>query len=346
MNSISNNTGLPYHIIAIDGKTSERRLYDEALPSPKYSLTHFRSSIEALSCITGRHKDIDLIMLDLSIDKDTGIGTLSHIKKELKLTTLPVFIVSSDHTPSDIISAIDAGANEFIIKPFNNNELSMRVDAAVERKRSLEEIPDSGAVLFSLARLAECNDNYMGRHIDRLVHMCAVFGKELNLKDEDIETLKKAAVLHDIGKLVVPDSILSSAEPLTPAQWQVVKEHPTYGAMLCKNLNAPEAVVEIVRHHHERLNGMGYPARLKGKSIPYLARVFQIVDVFDAITTDRAYKSAYPLKTAIFILKEGIDDGSWDKELMGVFMGILTKRPEELKLKISPNAWDRGFKMR
>jgi putative two-component system response regulator len=209
-------------------------------------------------------------------------------------------------------------------------ELVARVDSAVHHKRMTDQLDSAEAVLFALARMVEAKDEYTGDHCTRLAHNAVVFGEALGIQGEELTALRRAGVLHDIGKLGIPDSILRKPGKLDDAEWEIMRQHTSIGAALCEPLKSMRLTAPIVRHHHERWDGSGYPHGLAGDDIPLLARVFQIVDIFDALSFPRPYKPALPQEQVIAILEQEYARGWRDPALMPVFLDLLATHPESL----------------
>jgi putative two-component system response regulator len=205
-----------------------------------------------------------------------------------------------------------------------------RVDSAVHHKRLTDQLDSAEAVLYALARMVEAKDEYTGDHCTRLAHNAVVFGEALGLRSDELTALRRAGVLHDIGKLGIPESILMKRGPLDAAEWDIMRQHTTIGAALCEPLKSMRLTAPVVRHHHERWDGSGYPHGLAGEAIPLLARVFQIVDIFDALSFSRPYKPAFPLERTVAILEEETARGWRDPQLMRVFLDLLVRQPESL----------------
>jgi len=188
-------------------------------------------------------------------------------------------------------------------------------------------------MLFSIAKLTEAKDPSTGDHCARLAYTSQVFGAELGLSRLDIDALRKGGILHDIGKLGIPDKILLKEGPLDDAEWKIMREHSNIGAAICSSLHSMQRTIPIIKHHHERWDGTGYPEGLKGENIPLLARVFQIVDIYDALANERPYKKAFAKDEIIKILSSELDKGWRDPELTLKFIKILKTKPECLQFK-------------
>ncbi len=174
------------------------------------------------------------------------------------------------------------------------------------------------AVIYALARSVEERDSSLGSHCERLAVMSSIMGLMLKLPHSDIVALNHGGYLHDIGKCNLPDSILLKAGPLTFEEWKLMKEHPARGEEICRDVPALRAVLPIIRHHHERWDGSGYPDGLRGEQIPLLARILQMADIYDALTSERPYKQACPPAQAIAILEEESARGWRDPAMMAV----------------------------
>jgi putative two-component system response regulator len=187
-------------------------------------------------------------------------------------------------------------------------------------------------VLFSLARSIEARDPYTRGHCERLAEMSAQLGGRLGVSGEDIKALRRAGIVHDIGKVAVPDSILLKPGPLTYEEIIQMRKHAAVGESICAPLKTFGTVLPIIRHHHEKYDGSGYPDNLRGNDIPLTARILQLADVFDALTTDRPYKTAIPWETALLMMDAEAERGWWDRELYTTFREMIRevrKSPQE-----------------
>jgi len=178
-------------------------------------------------------------------------------------------------------------------------------------------------VLFALARCIEGKDPNTEGHCERLCGYSVRLGKEIGLPEEQLVALRRAGIVHDIGKVAVPETILLKPGRLTPEEFLVMQHHPVLGERICAPLKSFRLVLPIIRHHHEKLDGSGYPDRLKGEEIPLTARVLQIVDVYDALTTDRPYKSAFASVKALEIMEDEVNKGWWDSRIFGEFKRLV-----------------------
>lgn len=315
-------------VLIVDDMATNRQLISYTLGRPQYEVVEANSGEAALEYL--RSNTVDAVLMDLLMPGMDGFEATRRIRSELNLVLLPIIILTTMDATDAIVRAMGVGADDYVIKPFRSIELVARIQAAVERKRLTDRLEDTEAVLFSLARMVEARDNDTGDHCDRLAHSSMVLGNALQLPPDSLDALRRGGVLHDIGKLGIPDSILLKEGKLDPSEWEIMKQHPIIGASLCAPLRTMKNTVDIIRHHHEKWNGSGYPNGLAGEDIPLLARVFQIVDVFDALSFPRPYKPAFPREKVLEILNEETATGYWDPNLMAVFMDIVNNRPQDL----------------
>lgn len=181
--------------------------------------------------------------------------------------------------------------------------------------------------MTTLALTIEARDAYTEGHCRRVAAFAVALGKRIALDEDHLESIRLGALLHDLGKVSVPESILLKPGPLTPDEWDVMRRHPEVGEMICRPLSALALARLVIRHHHERMDGSGYPDGLRGEAIPFGARILSIVDVFDALTTDRPYRPALSLEEALQVLLKETQAGWWDKRLLDEFIGLLQSCP-------------------
>lgn len=322
--------GYPYRVLIVDDDCVARALEQEILQPPKYAVTEALTGIEALQLLSTQ--PFDVVLLDKGMPGMDGDEVCRRIRNELKLELLPVIMVTGNSGRDELSCSLRAGASDFIGKPYLPQELIARLDSSVNRKRLTDQLDSAESMLFALARMVEAKDKNTGDHCSRLAHISVVLGQALGLDSENLMALRRGGVMHDIGKLGIPDSILLKPDKLTEAEWLVMRQHPEIGARLVKDLKSMRLTMSIIHHHHERWDGTGYPDGLAGKNIPLLARVFQIADIYDALISERPYKSAMSGEQVIRILEEEVAKGWRDPELTAVFIDIMRQRPQDLEL--------------
>jgi putative two-component system response regulator len=219
----------------------------------------------------------------------------------------------------DRVRGIAAGADDFLAKPLERTELLARVRSLLHLKAFTDELDRSESVLMTLGSSIEGKDPYTKGHCERLADLSAQLAKSMGLGLDQITALRRAGSLHDIGKIAVPDAILLKPGPLTPAEVEIMKTHPEVGEKICAPLRTLRLVLPIIRHHHEKMDGTGYPDGLRGDQIPLPARILTIVDVYDALTTERPYRRALSRADALRTMQAEVDRGWWDRDVLRKF---------------------------
>jgi putative two-component system response regulator len=234
----------------------------------------------------------DVVLLDVNMPEMDGFEVCRRLKRDPSMRLTPIILLTALTATSDRVTGIDAGADDFVTKPFVIPELEARVRSLTRLKRYTDELEDAESVILTLALTIEERDSYTHGHCERLAQYATAFAERLRLDEAECRALYRGGFLHDIGKIAVPDSVLLKMGPLDAAELALMKQHPVVGERLCGELRSLEDVRPIIRHHHERPDGSGYPDGLKDDETPLLARIMSIVDSFDALTTDRPYRKA------------------------------------------------------
>jgi putative two-component system response regulator len=267
----------------------------------------------------------DLVLLDVQMPVMNGFEVCRSLKSRSESRLVPVVLVTGLSATEDRVRGLDAGADDFLIKPVDRSELLARVRSLLSLKAFTDELERAESVLFTLALSIEGKDPYTGSHCQRLSDLSVSLGQRIGLSAEEIIALRRAGTVHDIGKVAVPDAILLKPGRLTPEEFRIMQQHPVVGERICSPLKSFRLVLPIIRHHHEKLDGTGYPDGLRGKEIPITARILQIVDVYDALTTDRPYRRALSIAEALDTIEEEVRKGWWDAELFNEFQEMQTE---------------------
>jgi putative two-component system response regulator len=265
----------------------------------------------------------DLILLDVMMPGRDGFDVCREIKSHAETRLIPVVLITGLSDKSDRIRGIEAGADDFLSKPIDVSELDARVRSLLRLKSFTDELENAESVLFTLALSIESRDPYTHGHCTRLAEFSARLGERLGLPPDDITALRRAGVVHDIGKVIVPDAVLLKPGPLTSEERTVIKRHAEAGERICSPLKSFRSVLPIIRHHHERWDGSGYPDGLRSNEIPLLARILQIADVYDALTTERPYRAALPQHEAWEILRAEVSRNWWDGNIVREFRQMI-----------------------
>jgi putative two-component system response regulator len=265
----------------------------------------------------------DLILLDVMMPGVDGLEVCRRIKATPETRLTPVVLITGLSATEDRIKGINSGADDFLSKPIDFNELLARTRSLLRLKQYTDELESAEGVLFSLAQSIEARDPYTSGHCERLAEVSSRLGQKLGLPEEEIKALRRAGIVHDIGKVVVPDAILLKPGPLSAVEIEVMRKHPVVGERICAPLRTFGLVLPIIRHHHERHDGSGYPDGLRGDEIPLTAAILQLADVYDALTTDRPYRKASSPEFALQIMDEEATRGWWDRNLFDDFRAMI-----------------------
>ncbi|MEM7771304.1 MAG: two-component system response regulator [Cyanobacteria bacterium P01_A01_bin.37] len=304
-------------ILVVDDHPSSRMTAVALLSVEGYDVAEAESGLIALDNVL--HLAPDLILLDVMMPGMDGFEVCRQLKKDEHTRLIPVIFITALNDRRSRLRGIEAGGDDFLTKPFDQLELSARVKSLVQQKRLNEDLDHAEQALLSIARTIESRDPNTGDHCERLVQRGESFGKFLKLPRSAIRNLMWGGYLHDIGKVGIPDSILLKRGRLTPEEWVIMRKHVVIGEEICKPLRTMRGVLPIIRHHHERWDGSGYPDGLVGDSIPYLAQIFQIIDIYDALTSERPYKAAFTPEDSIQIIQEETEKGWRNPELTRQF---------------------------
>lgn len=308
-------------ILVADDQASNRELLDELLTTQGFKVIAVSDGDEALQQLA--KTVVDLIVLDVMMPRRNGFEACEEIKSNPNTYLIPVILVTSLSEKQDRIKGIRAGADDFLSRPVDRSELLARVRSLLMLKQRTDELERAESVLFALARSIEGKDPYTHGHCERLAEYSASLGRHLGLSEDQITALRRAGVVHDIGKIAVPDAIILKPTSLSPEEWKLVRQHPVVGERICAPLKSFRSVLPIIRHHHERIDGSGYPDGLRGDTIPIAARVLQIVDVYDALTTVRPYKPAFSVTEALQTMKLEVARGWWDPRIFDQFEQLI-----------------------
>lgn len=336
----ANNTG--YKIIAVDDEEGIVDSLSIFLKRSGYDFTGVTDPMEAIEKVRNEH--FDLMILDFIMTPIHGDKVVEEIRKFNKELYILLLTGHKDLAPPlETIRKLDIQG--YCEKSDKFDQLLLLIESGIksieqmnEIKRINEELSDTyekleRAYLDSIQTLrytVEAKDPYTRGHSDRVSAYSVLLGKYLGLSETDLRTLEVGGLFHDIGKIGIPDSILLKESKLTDDEYSEIKNHPSIGAHILCNASIFQDIIPIVKHHHERFDGKGYPGKLKGEEIPYLARVTAVADTFDAMTSKRTYRNALPLD----VVTEEIADCSgtqFDPEIAKVFLDILNNHYDEIK---------------
>lgn len=305
-------------ILLVDADSANRTDWEALLENHGYKVagaSNGNAALEECSRIQP-----DLVLMAGSLPGQTAFEVCRQLKSGPQTRYTPVVMMLPTANPSDRAEARDAGVDDFWGRPGSRWEALNRVQSILQLKSYIDHQAES--VVLSLARSLEAKDPGTEGHSERLVGYVIQFAKHLGLSEDDIEALRLASLVHDIGKVSVPDSVLFKPGRLTEDEMAIMRQHPIVGESICAPLKSFRKALPAIRHHHERMDGSGYPDGLIGDQIPFAASLLQIVDIYDALTTDRPYRKAMPQEWALAVMMSEAHRGWLDPSLVGKFMQI------------------------
>lgn len=310
-------------VLVADDEAENREILRELLIELGHEVVLTEDGLQALAQV--EREPPDLIVLDIAMPKMSGIDVCRILKRDPKTRLIPVVLLTGRREREIRIAGLEAGADDFFNKPFDLLELTARARSLLDLKRFTDELEHAEAVITSLALAVEARDSYTSGHCVRLAKIAVELGRRLGLGSEDLRVLRLGGFLHDLGKLGVPDPILLKPGPLTEDERAQMKVHPVMGERLCQPLHSLDAVRPVIRHHHERWDGSGYPDGLAGDMIPLTAQILGLVDVYDALVTWRPYKPPFTPREARQILQKEAAQGLWNPTLLAEFLGLVPR---------------------
>jgi putative two-component system response regulator len=321
-------------IIVVDDDPGMRELLTAMVEGLGHDAVAVPDGVAALAAIA--EKPPDLVLSDVNMPGINGFDLCRRLKASLGTRLIPVVLITGIGDEFKL-QGIEAGADDFFTKPFSQGDLRVRIRAALRMKAFTDDLESAEAVLCTLGKSIEIRDPYTEGHCERLADYAAALGRALQLGEEALGALRRGGYLHDLGKVAVPDAILLKPGRLTPAERAILRGHPSAGEEICRPLRSLHAVLPIIRSHHERQDGSGYPDGLQGEAIPLTARILQVADVFDALTTDRPYHRAVPHEAALDALDAETRQGWWDPRVVGAFREVVAGITTQRRIMATPS---------
>ena len=305
-------------ILVADSNATIRKLLRHALASDDYEVFEAGDGQQALDLAMQRPEP-HAILIDARMKGINGLEVCRQLKSDMQYRTIPVIVMTTTGASEEISEAVDAGADEFLSKPINRCELEVRLRSITRMHKGNAEMIGAESVALSLARAVASKDGYSSGHVEQVANFAVAFGKALGLDSSELKMLRYGAILHNVGKIAIPDSILEKTGPLTPRERALFHQHPRVGCDICAPLKPLRPVLPIIRHHKEHFDGTGYPDGLRGDQIPLMAQIVGVVDVYSALTSDRPFRRAKTNAEAIEILRERTCQGIHDPQLVEKF---------------------------
>lgn len=340
--NIHSSVNSKYKIIAVDDEVGILDSLQVFLSKAGYSFVGVTNPLEAIEMVKTEH--FDLMLLDFLMTPIHGDQVVEEIRKFNKELYILLLTGHKDFAPPlETIKRLDIQG--YCEKSDKFDQLLLLIESGIKAISQMQliknintELKDTYSKLESaymetieiLRFTVEAKDAYTRGHSDRVAEYSELIGKELGLSEADLKTLKIGGLFHDIGKIGIPDSILLKTTKLDDDEYSEIKNHPAIGAHILSNATIFKDIIPIVKHHHERYDGNGYPGRLKGEDIPYLARIATVADAFDAMTSKRSYRDSLPLD----VVRNEIEKNmglQFDPEIAKVFLHILDTKPDEIR---------------
>jgi putative two-component system response regulator len=308
-------------VLVVDDQPYVRALLEDELDALGLEVRTAASAEAALALLDAA--PADLVLTDVSMPGMNGVELCRRLKADTRFRLTPVIILTGGADLDARVAGLEAGADDFFAKPFNLLELRTRVGALLRASAQVAELEHAEVVLTTLGLTIEARDPYTAGHCERLSRYSVALGQELGVDAGMLRALRLGGYLHDLGKIAIPDAILLKPGRLEQRERALIETHPAKGEELVRGLRSLDAVRPIIRHHHERMDGSGYPDGLAGEAIPLGARIMAVVDVFDALHTRRPYRPPLSRNEALGILDHETEAGFWDARIAGTFAGMV-----------------------
>lgn len=322
-------------VLVVEDDLANRALLERILEREGYR-TISAGDGEAALLAVGEHSP-DLVLLDIGLPRLDGYEVTRRLRSHVSTLTVPIILLTGRSGLEDVVEGLDAGADDFLSKPFRAPELLARIRSALRLRQALLRMDAAHTAVAALANAVEAKDPSTERHCQRLANLAARLGAQAGLEGTELEAVAYGALLHDVGKIGVPEAILTKPGPLDADEWELMRRHPEIGERICLPLASAGVFSPIVRHHHERWDGRGYPDGLRGEAIPLGARIVGLVDAFDAMTHDRPYRRAMPRALAVSELWREAG-GQFDRALVSLFVLELERDGERISSELPPSA--------
>ena len=314
---------MKWRILIVDDLAENREILTGLLESEGHDLETAKDGMEAVERATANPPD--LILMDVTMPRLTGFEACRRLKADPRTELVPIVLVTGLLAREDRIQGIAAGCDDFLTKPVDSEQLIARTRTLLRTKALVDELEQAENVLVSLATALDAKDNYTSGHSQRVGSYAEELGAAVGLAGKERRNLRRAGLLHDIGKIGIDLAYLNKPGALTTAEYEEVKRHPVIGYEICRPLRTMAPLLALIRGHHERLDGRGYPDGLKADQIPVALRCLTIADVYDALTSDRSYRKAMTTDAALALMHSEATVGMWDPRIVDTLAEVLAK---------------------
>jgi putative two-component system response regulator len=310
-------------ILIVDDLAENREILKGLLEAEGHDLDTAKDGQEAVEHATAHPPD--LILMDVTMPRLTGFEACRRLKADPRTELVPIVLVTGLLAREDRIQGIAAGCDDFLTKPVDSEQLIARTRTLLRTKALVDELEQAENVLVSLATALDAKDAYTSGHSQRVGSYAEALGAAMGLAGKERRNLRRAGLLHDIGKIGTDLAYLNKPGALTTAEYEQVKRHPVIGYEICLPLRTMAPLLPLIRGHHERLDGRGYPDGLKAAQIPVPLRCLTIADVYDALTSDRSYRSAMTVDAALALMRKEATVGMWDLRIVDTLGEVVAK---------------------
>jgi len=326
VSNLANADEKPPHstVLVVDDEEGTRTFFRRLLTSRGYNVDFAVDGPSALGAIEQRPPDV--VLLDVNLPGLSGFDVCRRLRQDSATRLLPVIIITGLNEQEQRIRGLEVGADDFLTKPVDTQELLARVRSLVRVKQYTDDLDSASSIIMTLATMIESRDGYSQGHCSRMANYGTGLGRALDLDESELQVLYRGGFLHDIGMLAISDTVLRKRGPLAPDEYELVKSHTVVGDTLCSNLRSLQPVRPIIRSHHERLDGSGYPDGLIGDEIPLMAQIIGIADVYEAVTTARPYQEPQSAEHAFDVLRSHAAHGWRRSDLVDAFIGVIRTR--------------------
>lgn len=308
-------------ILIVDDDEQVRAIFRRLLEAQGYTVSVAEDGPSGLSQIAAQQPDV--ILLDVNLPGQSGLEVCRRVRQDAATRLTPVVIITGGDARADRVAGLEAGADDFLTKPVDTPELLARVRSLVRMKQYTDDLDSASSIIMTLAAMIEARDGYSDGHCHRMANYATGLGRALNIGAADIQVLYRGGFLHDIGMLAIPESLLRKPAPLEPEEFEKIKSHTLIGDSMVANLRSLQPLRPIIRWHHERLDGSGYPDGLEGDAIPIVAQIVGVVDAYEATTTERPYQTTMSQEEALEGLRADVNRGWRRSDIVEAFAALL-----------------------